>query len=581
MPNSLAGAISIAIIRRLADSEAYQQGLSYFSAKRVGSLNEVAGNIHSKVKGTKDYDVTLTSDEGVLDFTCNCPTGQDGLFCKHCVAVALAWLDHTKKPDVKKPEKTRAREKAKKVTLADAEKFLREETEEDLVKMLIEWAKDSSQINERLILYAASRSNPATLVAETSKAFAKVVRIRGYLRRTESRAWANRVQLAIQGYDNLLEEGHAEAVVELCESALPLLLKAVHSIDDSNGHFAELRDQLEAIHLKACLEAMPDPMDLAKRLFDLEFGGGFDVLYQAALKYRDVLGDEGLKAYRQHAEAEWAKVPFRTKKGDNWSVSSYFRITQIMEALAKASGDVEELVAVKLRELTSAYHYTQISAVYEQAQMFDKALLWAEKGLEAFPVNTDPRLRELAAELYHRSGRHDSAMQLMWAQYSESPILENFKKLEKHAKQTGTWNIWRNRALDELRSRMERASDLFRDDHSLLIELFLHEGKIEDAWNEARASGCSPMLWLELAEARESEHPLESLPIYFEFAEVAADNADNEKSIELLERAARLMQKLGKSAQFAKYFETFRNKYKPKRNFQKLIEEKRSSLLLE
>ena len=89
MPNSLAGAISIAIIRRLADSEAYQQGLSYFSAKRVGSLNEVAGNIHSKVKGTKDYDVTLTSDEGVLDFTCNCPTGQDGLFCKHCVAVAL------------------------------------------------------------------------------------------------------------------------------------------------------------------------------------------------------------------------------------------------------------------------------------------------------------------------------------------------------------------------------------------------------------------------------------------------------------------------------------------------------------
>ena len=172
-------------------------------------------------------------------------------------------------------------------------------------------------------------------------------------------------------------------------------------------------------------------------------------------------------------------------------------------------------------------------------------------------------------------------MQLMWTQYSESPILENFKKLEKHAKQTGTWNIWRNRALDELRSRMERASDLFRDDHSLLIELFLHEGKIEDAWNEARASGCSPMLWLELAEARESEHPLESLPIYLRFAEMAADHSDSEKSIELLERAARLMQRLGKSAQFAKYFETFRNKYKPKRNFQKLLEEKRGSLLLE
>ncbi len=581
MPNSLAGAISIAIIRRLADSQAYQQGVSYFSAKRVGSLNEAAGTIHSVVNGTKDYNVTLTSDEGVLDFACNCPTGQDGLFCKHCVAAALAWLDDTKKPEAKKPEKTRARLKAKKVTLADAEKFLREETDEDLVKMLMDWAKDIPQLNERLILYAASRSGSATLVAETSKAFAKVVRIRGFLNRTESRSWAHRVQLAIQGYANLLEEGHAEAVVELCESALRLLVKAVQSMDDSNGHFAELRDQLEAIHMKACFEARPDPMDLAKRLFALEVGSGFDVLYQAALKYREILGDEGMKVYRQLAEAEWAKVPFRTKTNDHWSINNYFRITQIMEALATASGDVEELVAVKLRELTSAYHYMKISEVYEQAQMLDKALLWAEKGMEAFPVNTDSRLREIAAELYHRNGRHDSAMQLMWTQYSERPILDNFQKLEKHARQTGTWNIWRNRALDELRSRMEGASNFFRDDHSFLIEIFLYEGNVEVAWNEAKGSGCNPRLWLELAEARESEYPLESLPLYFQFAEVAADNADNKKSIELLERAARLMQKLGRSAQFAKFFEEFRNKYKRKRNFQMLIEERRSSLLLE
>ena len=580
MPNSLAGAISIAIIRRLADPEAYQQGLTYYSSGRVSSLNEAAGSIQSIVKGTKDYQVTLTSDDGVLDFACDCPTGQEFLFCKHCVAVASAWLDQTKKPATKKLDKTKARQKAKKVTLADAEKFLREETDEDLVKMMMDWAKDSPELSERLILYAASRSGSATLVAETSKAFAKVVRIRGFLHRGESRAWAQRVQVAIQGYNNLLEEGHSEAVVELCASALPLLLKAAHSMDDSNGHFAELRDQLEAIHLKACFEARPDPVDLAKRLFQLELASDFDVLFGAVLKYREILGDEGLKAYRQLAEAEWAKVPVKTKRDDYWSSADHFRITKIMEALAKASGDVEELVAVKLRDLTHAYNYFLISQTYEEAEMFDKALLWAEKGLQAFPVNTDPRLLELAAELYHRNGRHEDAMQLMWAQYVARPLLDNFQKLEEHAKKAGNWEVWRKRALDELRSRMESSSH-FRDDHSFLIEIFFHEGKVEEAWKEARASGCSPTLWIELAKARENEHPMESLQIYFQYGEVAADRGDYEASIELLERAAKLAQKLGKSAPFAIFLQEFRKKFKPKRNFQKMIEDNLSSLILE
>ena len=107
MPNSLHGAISVPIIRRLADSDAYQQGLSYQSTGRVVSLNEEAGSINAIVHGTKDYKVTLTSDDGVLDFACDCTTGQECLFCKHCVASALAWLDGAKKPETKKPGKYR------------------------------------------------------------------------------------------------------------------------------------------------------------------------------------------------------------------------------------------------------------------------------------------------------------------------------------------------------------------------------------------------------------------------------------------------------------------------------------------
>ena len=45
------------------------------------------------VHGTGRYRVRLTgSEDGVLDGECICPYGQEGNFCKHCVAVGLHLL---------------------------------------------------------------------------------------------------------------------------------------------------------------------------------------------------------------------------------------------------------------------------------------------------------------------------------------------------------------------------------------------------------------------------------------------------------------------------------------------------------
>jgi uncharacterized Zn finger protein len=92
----------------------------------------------------------------------------------------------------------------------------------------------------------------------------------------------------------------------------------------------------------------------------------------------------------------------------------------------------------------------------------DNALLWAEKGLKAFPDHTDGRLREFAAEEYHRRRRHDDAMKLMWAEFSERPYLETYKTLERHAKKAGEWPGWRERALAEIRLRIAKAKEKAR-----------------------------------------------------------------------------------------------------------------------
>ena len=74
-----------------AGERSYQRGEDYFRAGLVGLLDNLDDRITATVHGTRPYRVTLWDDDG-LRFACDCPVGLGGTFCKHCVAVAPAWM---------------------------------------------------------------------------------------------------------------------------------------------------------------------------------------------------------------------------------------------------------------------------------------------------------------------------------------------------------------------------------------------------------------------------------------------------------------------------------------------------------
>jgi hypothetical protein len=151
--------------------------------------------------------------------------------------------------------------------------------------MVLDWAKDDERLHERLILYAARRSGPATGVAAVRRAFENAVRVRDFVPYREATGWARGVDDAIDSVEQLLKDGQAAAVIELCESALQSLPGAIQAVDDSDGHFGMLRDRLQDIHYRACQEARPDPVELARRLFQWELQSDFDVFFGAAAQY--------------------------------------------------------------------------------------------------------------------------------------------------------------------------------------------------------------------------------------------------------------------------------------------------------
>lgn len=79
-------------IRRLSGDGAFERGKAYFQGGRVVDIQRKDGTVFAKVRGTETYDVRIWMKDESLAYACVCPQGQEQAFCKHAVAVALAFL---------------------------------------------------------------------------------------------------------------------------------------------------------------------------------------------------------------------------------------------------------------------------------------------------------------------------------------------------------------------------------------------------------------------------------------------------------------------------------------------------------
>ena len=125
-------------MRRIAGARSFERGEDYFASGQVRALAEHEEAITAKVLGTREYRVKLWVEDGDLEFSCTCPVGTDGAFCKHCVAVGLAWLERGRKGG------TTPKKRAKpSVTMDDVRTYLTAQGKEALVDLLMEQAMET------------------------------------------------------------------------------------------------------------------------------------------------------------------------------------------------------------------------------------------------------------------------------------------------------------------------------------------------------------------------------------------------------------------------------------------------------
>ncbi|MBE9077447.1 hypothetical protein IQ241_09075 [Romeria aff. gracilis LEGE 07310] len=561
------------LLMDLAGDRYYERGVGYFERGRVHSLAQYDERITAEVHGTEVYQVRLWLEDNELASRCSCPLGVEGAFCKHCVAVGLTWIAEPPlyRPDVAAPARVG-------ITMEDVHDYLAQQERDTLVRMILNQAMEDTRWREYLLMKAAANRAGGVDIGTFRRALRSAIAVDGYVDYYAADGYAEGVETAIYGLEDLLNAGYDSDVVTLSEEAIALLEDAFNAVDDSSGGLSLVADQVQDLHYRACEAAQPDPQALAERLFHMELNSGFGFFHNALETYADILGEAGQDAYRELVDTEWKKLPEVVQPGDHSFSYRRSQLSRMKEALVSATGDLEELVAVIAQDLSQPSRYQRIAEIYQEAGQTDAAIDWAEQGVDAFDAFRTGQLSDFLISAYEQQGRFNDAVNLVWEAFSRRPSLQLYQKLKRQADKAQRWPDWRDRALD--RARLASAGQQpngprFQPlQNSLLVEIFLWEGDLDQAWKAAKSGGCSRNLWMQLAEARAAEHPEDALSVYRPAIEPLIDQTHNDayrQAVDLIVKVEDLMKKLDRKAEFEQFLAELSTTYKRKRNFIKLL----------
>ncbi|WP_372846517.1 hypothetical protein [Pontiella sp.] len=456
--------------------------------------------------------------------------------------------------------------------------WLETQTKAQLIKLIEAQCRNDGDFLNALQLKAAA-GNPAKNMEQIKKTIHNAFWIEDFVDWREAASYASNLDPVIDTLRNMLENGEAEAVIELVEEALDCWTEAANNIHD-DGEMGMVLDDLYELHLNACRKARPDPVELAENLFlaastNREWG----IFDDAYTTYAALLGKAGKKRYRALVETKWNKLPKPKpgQKDDSKYDADWF--DSLMIQFAKEDTDFSRELQIMQRDLSSAWEFLKIAERYQAEKQPALALEWIENGLHHFKDSL--RLQEKCAELYWKAKRRDDALAIWWNLFEGQRSLPNYQRLVEYAAKHKQLDVWREKALASIRAdiaaRKAKSKGWWdRSNHSLLVEIFLWENDPEQAWNEAQGGGCSAALWLKLCAKREVDHPADVYPIYMKLADEAVQKKNNDayrEAVGRIKKARMLAERCGLPGVFDTHLRKIKLAHKPKRNFMKYLAE--------
>ena len=505
------------MIRSGAVPQTFQRGKSLYEDDAVSNASVQGNTLVGDCEGTSAlyYRVRVTLDEaGIRDADCTCPY-EFGGYCKHVVALLLAYLHHPKRFVVRQDPADLLADLGHDDLLALTTKLLREKPD------LYEWVEASISVPGSTGKTAKKRKKKVDAEVYRRQIIGILHSLDG-MRASEAYWHVGSLVKELEGVPatalKFLEAGDADTALAILLTLLEETCHGIEFIDDSNGELGgfvgELGQPLAEVILSMNLSAVAREK-LVSRLTQLEryasdYGmeGNLYLAIQAAqYGWEGPPKDAAAKhpmAGESEFDDEWIEEAIEdygwseeeVYEGHAWSLPSLLAqdLTEAKLNVLERQGRIDEYLALcqkakrhlryalklcDLDRVSEAMKYAKkhLATADEARQLAEKlrtlkhiaeALQIGERGLKLKGPKAE--LGEWLGPVEEAQGRKKEALRAWLAAFREEPSLEAYKTIKRLAE--SGWKKLRPEVMAALRKSQ---------DEQVLAEVHL----LEQEWDEA------------------------------------------------------------------------------------------------
>ncbi len=505
--------ITESMIRAGAGLESFHRGEEYYRDGAISSTAIQGVLLSGECAGTfaPYYRVQVELDEaGIAEASCTCPY-EFGGFCKHIVALLLAYLHHPKSFAVRK---------APAELLADLDP-------NDLLAILTKLMQEQPELYDRIeaLISVPSRSRKKRMKVDIEvyrRHINGIVHSLDGMRMSEA-YWhvsglANQLREVEQSVVKFLDAGNAETALEILLVLLEEASRAIEYIDDSNGELGGYVGELGTLLAEAILSMELSQVERAKLTGKLEklikyagdYGmeGNLHIAIQAAkFGWNDVPGElvtlrmTTSKVNEDDEPDDWdedddldEEVAYEFHEWDWPAVASLSDLTEAKLNVLDRQGRTEDYLALCKKEqrhlrytlklcdlkqmtdavkyakehLTSAEEIRQVALRLRESRLVAEAIEVGEHGLKLNGPKVG--LGEWLGPMEEAQGRTKQALAAWLAAFPEQPSLGTYKTIRRLAE--SGWG----RLRPEVMAKLHKSYD-----KQVLAEVLL----LEKEWDEA------------------------------------------------------------------------------------------------
>ncbi len=509
----------------LTDPATIGRGRAYARSGRVVAVRRRGDAVEAEVAGSETYRVRLTGSS----WSCDCPVGVSGAFCKHCVAVVVDLTASESGPNGEASDSLAPVPPASAPT-SPLDAWLAT-LDEDRLRDLLDQAAASAEV--RALLAREHSADTGDLTEAKAQVEYWLKPSRRFYEYRQANAYVADAQHVLQLLAAASGTRPSLDLLRLVERAITLTVRTILRSDDSSGAQGDQIHTLLRLHTDVAAGLAGDlpakeRRRLATWLHAFRFTGEQDFFDPDVAAYAAALGPVGVERYRALVEES---------AGDHSDLSA---VRYSRGRLAVLDRDAEAIVAVIGDGLTRAHQVVDVVQALDEAGFDRLAVRHAEAGL-ALPrsphhtVLVDRLVRDAVER-----GDLAEATRLRHAEFSLAPGSRSLAAMRSAARASGEWETLRADAEHHL---AEKAPWEW-------LGVLMNEDRDEEAWDFARAhpdAARAGQSWERLCARRVRTAPADTLPVYRDLVTQVLERADRGNYI----TAARLLTALRAAADAA------------------------------